>query len=408
MPQVREALSIILDSVSRLAPKRVALGESLGLVLADDVQAYDNVPPFASSAMDGYAVRADDVRSASPEGPRRLRVLQDVAAGQTAWQPVETGSAIRIMTGAQVPEGADCVVRVEDTRVDGDCVLILRGVRQGVNVRNAGEDLTTGQVVLRAGSVLRAAELGVLASVGCGMVPVIRPAKVAVVTTGDELADVSSPLGPGSIRDSNSYTLSAQARAAGASVVMFPRVRDAREAVREAMEAAAEQADLVITNGGVSVGDYDYVKLTLEAMGAELKFWGVNQKPGRPMAFWMLRGRPVASLPGYPVSAMVCFEEYVRPALRKMMGHALLHRPSRKAALEGGYSKTGDRRVHLVRVWAWEEEGRWKARLTGPQGSGILSSMAHANALGIIDGSEDEIADGGSIEIHLTDLPEDH
>ena len=195
---------------------------------------------------------------------------------------------------------------------------------------------------------------------------------------------------------------------AGAVVVMFPRVRDDKQAVREAMESAVEQADLVVTNGGVSVGDYDYVKLTLEQMGAELKFWGVDQKPGRPLAFWIFRGRPVASLPGYPVAAMVCFEEYVRPALRKMMGHALLHRPSRKAALEGGYGKKGDRRAHFVRVRAWQEEGRWKARLTGPQGSGILSSMANANGLGIIDGNEDQIADGGLIEVHLTDLPEDH
>jgi molybdopterin molybdotransferase len=261
---------------------------------------------------------------------------------------------------------------------------------------------------MRAGTALRAAELGVLASVGCAMVPVIPPVRVAIVTTGNELADVQDTLGPGAIRDSNSYALSAQARMAGATVVMFPRVRDDTDAVREALEAAVEQADIVITNGGVSVGDYDYVKLTLEQMGADLKFWRVNQKPGKPLAFWMLRGRPVASLPGYPVSAMVCFEEYVRPALRKMMGHSLLHRPWRNAALEGGYQKKGDRRVHIVRVHAWEEDGRWKARLTGPQGSGILSSMANANALGQIEAGDDEVADGGLIQIHLTDQPEEH
>lgn len=408
MPQVREALNIVLESVSRLPPRRVALRDCLGRVLAEDVQAHDDVPPFASSAMDGYAVRAEDVVRASDSQPARLRVLQDVAAGQTAWQAVEAGTAIRIMTGAPVPEGADCVVRVEDTRVEAGDVAILRGVKSGVNVRAAGEDVTRGQVVMRAGTELRAAELGVLATVGCGMVPIFPSARVAVVTTGDELVDVEEALRPGAIRDSNSYTLSAQARMVGASVVMFPRVRDDKSAVREAMEAAIEQADLVITNGGVSVGDYDYVKLTLEQMGAELKFWGVNQKPGKPLAFWMLRGRPVASLPGYPVSAMVCLEEYVRPALRKMMGHTLLHRPWRNAALEGGYRKKGDGRLHFVRVRAWEEEGRWKARLTGPQGSGILSSMANANALGLVAESADEIVGGGLIEVHLTDLPEEH
>jgi molybdopterin molybdotransferase len=384
------------------------LPEVLGKVVAEDVTSGEDVPPFASSAMDGYAVRAFDLQRASTEQPTRLRVLQDVAAGQTASEEIEAGTAIRIMTGAPVPAGADCVVRVEDTQSAGGFVEVLRVVRAGVNIRKAAEDVTAGQVVVRAGTQVRAAELGVMASVGCGKVRIFPAARVAIVTTGDELVDVNEAAGPGRIRDANSYTLMAQTQMAGGEPRLFARIRDTMPAVREAFEAAVQGADLVITNGGVSVGDYDYVRLALEQMGAQLRFWGVEQKPGRPLAYWAFRGKPIVSLPGYPVSAMVCFEHYVRPALRKMMGHAWVHRPIRRAELQGGYDKKGDRRLHFVRVRAWEEHGTWKAALTGPQGSGLLMSMSQANGLALIGEEVDQIADGEVVAVNMIDLPEDH
>jgi molybdopterin molybdotransferase len=405
MPRATEALKLILDSVSPLPSCDLPLPASLGRVLACDVCAREDLPSFDNSAMDGYAVRASDVAAATPSSPVRLRVLEDVPAGSTATQPVVQGSAIRIMTGAAMPPAADCVVRVEDTSAEGELVFIARGVCQGFNVRAVGEDVKVGQVALAAGTCLRAAELGVLAALGCARVRVHPAAKVAVITTGDELVDADAPPGPGKIRDANSYTLSAQVRLAGAEPLLFPRVPDDKAAVESALQRALAGADLVLTNGGVSVGDYDYVKAVLESMGAKLGFWGVEQKPGKPLAAWLLDGKCVVSLPGYPASAMVCFEEYVRPALRKMMGHVWLHRPVRHAELTAPYFKKADRRLHLLRVWAWEQAGAWKARLSGAQGSGVLSSMAAANGLAAV---AEDVEEARVVPVHMTDLPEDH
>lgn len=411
MPRASEALAIILGSVKQVAPRDVPLAEALGLVIARDIAARNSVPPFASSAMDGYAVRAADVAGASPGSPVRLRVLQDVPAGKVASCRVQPGTAVRIMTGAAVPEGADCVVRVEDTLTDGKDAVIRRGVAAGVNVRPIGEDIDAGTGVLRSGTVVRPAEIGVLASVGCATVPVFPRVKVAVVTTGDELVDVGDELVPGKIRDANSYTLTAQVRQCGAEPLLIARVADTLQETREAFERAMESADLVLTNGGVSVGDYDCVKDALSGLGAKMLFWGIEQKPGKPMAFWDLGGKAIVSLPGYPVSAMICFEEYVRPALRKMMGHALLHRPWRKAVLQGVYDKRGggkDRRTHFLRARAWEHEGVWHASIAGNQGSAVLSSLAGSNALAVVAEEQDAIDAGGLVLLHLTDQPEDH
>jgi len=411
MPRVSEALEIILGSVKPLAPREIPVAESLGLVIARDIAAHDSVPPFASSAMDGYAVRGSDVAGASYDSPSRLRVLQDVPAGQVASCRVQPGTAVRIMTGAAVPDGADCVVKVEDTFTDGEFVVIRRGVPGGVNVRPVGEDIFAGTTVFAAGTLIRPAEIGVLASVGCASVPVYPKVSVAVVTTGDELIDVGDKLVPGKIRDANSYTLTAQVRQCGAEPLLIARVADTMDATRSAFARALAQADIVLTNGGVSVGDYDCVKDALESLGARLLFWGIEQKPGKPMAFWDIQGKAVVSLPGYPVSAMICFEEYVRPALRKMMGHVLLNRPWRKAVLQGVYDKRGggkDRRTHFLRAKAWEQDGLWHAALAGKQGSAVLSSLAGSNALAVVTEEQDAIDAGGLVLLHLTDQPEDH
>lgn len=409
MLSVDEALAAILERAAPLPAEERDLDDALGRVLAEEVAAAEDLPPFANSAMDGFAVRAADVAGAGAERPVALRVLADAPAGTVVAARVGPGTAVRIMTGARMPAGADAVVPVEHTAGAGDTVRVLRPVRAGGNVRLAGEDVRAGEVVLPRGAVLRPAELGLLAAVGRPRVRVVRAPLVAVVTTGDELVAAGEAPGPGRVRDANIHSLCAQAWAAGAMPVPFPRVRDTRGAVQDALVQAWGAADVIVTNGGVSVGEWDHVKAVLEELGAARVFWGVRQKPGKPMAFWEWNGKPVLGLPGNPVSCMVCFEEYVRPALRRMMGHAWLHRPVRTAALAEGFVKeAGDPRTHFLRVVAREREGRLVATATGPQGSGILSSMVRANALAVIPAGSGGVPPGGEVRLHMTELPEDH
>jgi molybdopterin molybdotransferase len=359
--------------------------------------------------MDGFAVLAADIQQASEATPVRLRILEDVPAGSVATQPVRPGTAIRIMTGAPLPDGADTVVHVEVTGQDGDDVLILLALKSGVNVRRAGEDMKDGEVVLTAGTVLRPGEVGVCAAAGYATVTVHPRVRVAVLTTGSELVDAAQVPGPGQIRDANAHSLRAQVAAMGAEPVVFARVPDTRAAVRSALEQALTQADVILTNGGVSVGDYDFVKDVLEEMGAELVFWRVKQKPGKPMAFWTLDSKRIVGLPGNPVSCMVCTEEYVRPLVRRMMGHALLHRPVRAAVLDERYAKGSDAgRTHFVRVRLQERDGVLHATLTGPQGSGILTSMALAVGIAVLPEETPVVEAGQIVHVQLTDSPEDH
>ena len=409
MLNIEEALKAILDHAIPLTPVTMPLDETAGLVLAEDVAARGNVPPFANSAMDGFAVIAADIQQASEVTPARLHVLEDVPAGSVATQPVRPGTAIRIMTGAPLPAGADTVVNVEVTRAEGGGVLILLALKTGANVRSAGEDMKNDTIVLTAGSVLRPGEIGVCAAAGHAIITVYPRACVAVLTTGSELVDAAQVPGPGQIRDANAHSLRAQVAAMGAIPVVFARVPDTRAAVRSALEQALAQTDVVLTNGGVSVGDYDFVKDILQEMGAELIFWRVKQKPGKPMAFWTLGAKCIVGLPGNPVSCMVCTEEYVRPLVRHMMGHALLYRPVRTAVLDERYVKgTDTERTHFVRVRLQERDGILHASLTGPQGSGILTSMALAQGMAVIPEDTPVVEAGQNIYVQLTDLPEDH
>lgn len=409
MLSTEEALRTMLECAERLRPVEVPLDEAAGLILADDIEARGSVPPFTNSAMDGFAVQASDIVSATTERPVRLRILEDVPAGTVAAGSVAAGTTMRIMTGAPIPPGADTVVQVELTRLEGSEVLVLKALRPGTNVRLAGEDMKDGATVLRRGTLLRPGEVGVCAAAGHAVVSVYRRARVAILTTGTELVDVSVVPGAGQIRDANAHSLRAQVGAIAAEPLVFPRVADTREAVRAAVMQALEQADVVLTNGGVSVGDYDFVKEVLEDLGAQLVFWRVKQKPGKPMAFWTLGSKYVVGLPGNPVSCMVCTEEYVRPMVRRMMGFPLLYRPVRSAVLDETYAKGADAgRTHFVRVRLHEQDGALHAVLTGPQGSGILTSMAEAEALAIIPEDVSTLEAGSLVEVQLTDLPEDH
>ena len=403
-----EALKLILDRVAPLKPSRQPLAEILGLAIAEDLHSAAQVPPFTNSAMDGYAVRAVDLEAASPEHPVRLRVLGDLAAGAVPQAPVGPGEALRIMTGAPLPAGADLVVPVEDTTRGDDWVEIRKPLPSGLHIRLAGEDLQFGQLLMQAGHGLRPGDIGALAAAGLAAVSVHPRVRVAVLTTGDELVDVAAEPGPGRIRDANIHAVCAQVAACGAIPVPFARVPDDRDTLRRVLQEALE-ADVILTTGGISVGDYDFMKELLEELGAERIFWKVAQKPGGPLGFWRLGATPIFGIPGNPVAAMLMVEEYVRPALRRMMGFGKLHRPAAEATLEGGWSgRAGDLRTTFLRVVARREGGRMQARLTGPQGSAILSSMLLANALAVIPAGVDRVAPGGSVQLHLAEEAEDH
>lgn len=412
MPTPSESLDLILAATAPLPPVSTPLADSLGLVLASGIHSAATVPPFTNSAMDGYAVQAADLETASAERPVRLSVLGDLAAGGVPSHVLRPGSALRIMTGAVLPEGADAVVPVEDTvrgeDGGGGWVEMRRPIRRGIHIRLAGEDLRQGQLLLKAGQGLRPGDLGVLAAAGIPAVPVHPRARVAVLTTGDELVDVSEEPGPGRIRDANIHAVCAQVRACGAIPVPYARVPDDRGILMRALKLALE-ADVVLTTGGISVGDYDHMKAMLEELGAERVFWKVAQKPGGPLGFWRLGAKPIFGIPGNPVAAMLMVEEYVRPALRKTMAFAKLHRPVVEGRLEDGWSgRAGDGRTTFLRVVAAKEGGGYRARLTGPQGSAILSSMLAANALAVIPAGVDQVAPGGPVLLHLTEEAEDH
>ncbi len=366
------ALPQILEQIPVLEDEEKPIVDALGQVLAEDVVSTENVPPQANSAMDGFAVRSADT-------PGSLRVIADQAAGHVTDKAVEPGTAIRIMTGAVMPAGADAVVPVEDTDGGrGGTVNIGVQTPPMANVREAGEDVRAGGCVLPKGTALSAGMIGVLASIGRGRVRVYRRPVVAFMASGDELVGVDEPLGPGKIRNSNSYTLLCQIQQAGGIPRDLGVARDTLEDIR-AHIAEGLKADLFITSAGVSVGDFDYVKQVLEEHG-ELRLWRIAIRPGKPVAFGVFDGTPVISLPGNPVSSMVCFEIFVRPAIAKMMGQPDFRHPMLDVRVLDEVDNRGGRRSFL-RAIVSRQDGEYVARLTGPQGSGILTSMARANAL---------------------------
>ena len=374
--------------------------DALGTTLAEDVVADRDVPPFRNSAMDGYAVRGADVATA----PVTLRVTGDIAAGTTATGGVGAGEAMRIMTGAPMPDGTDTVVRVEDTDNRTDTVTITVATAPGTSVRAAGEDLKRGETILRSGSVLRAAEIGVLATLGRTSVRVVPRARVAVLSTGDELVELDGPLGPGQIRDANRYSLTSAARAIGATALPLGIVRDSADDLRRALRTAAAQADVIVTSGGVSVGDHDHVKPVVDELG-QMDFWSIAIRPGRPLAFGEIDGKLIFGLPGNPVSALLGFELFVRPALLKMAGHRLLHRPRVTARLEDAVDTPAGLRFFARGIY---DPAAGTVRTTGPQGSGILRSMALANSFIDVPETVEHLDPGATVTVIRTDLAEDH
>ncbi len=405
MMSVEEALGRILAEIQALPTTQVPLSEALGLVLAQDIIAQEDIPPFSNSAMDGFALLSQDSQPRAGQPPR-LRVTGGVAAGYVADQAVTEGTAMRIMTGAPVPPGADTVIQVELTRSEGpqsEWVEIMQAVPLGNNIRPAGEDMQRGQIILLQGNEIGSWEIGVLATLGWANVLVTRRPHVAILGTGDEVIDVDEPLRPGKIRNSNSYLLEAAVHVAGAIPHRLGVARDTVESLREKFTEAI-QYDLIITSGGVSVGDFDLVKDIMAEQG-HVDFWRINMRPGKPVAFGSIGKVPLLGLPGNPVSAAVTFELFGRPIIRKMLGHTRLLRPQVDVVVIDGVDERVMRR-HYVRAWVEWSDGRFVARTTGNQGSHITTSLLHANAFVIVPEGGVQIQPGGSAKAIMLTWPE--
>jgi len=398
LTEIEEARRLVLDRVVPLEAEPVALKDALGRVLAEPVTSADAVPGFDNSAMDGYAVRAAD--TAGADGGARLPVVDESRAGHPAQRRLAEGEAVAISTGAMVPEGADAVVRVEDTDAGSQEVEIRVEVEAGRDIRRAGEDIAAGEAVLGAGDEIGPAEAGVLVSVGRGEVACARRPRVNLLTTGDELQEPGEPLRPGAIRNSNAYSVSGLIRRSGAVLGTVEMVPDDRDATGDAL-ARALTGDVVVISGGVSVGPHDHVRPTLGALGAEEVFWGVALRPGKPTWFGVApSGCLVFGLPGNPVSAMVTFLLFVRPAIRAMLGASPTQADRAAAVLDSDYPKQPGR-AHVVRCRLELRDDGWHATPTKDQGSHVLTSMLGADALAIIPTTSGTVRAGERVEIEL-------
>ena len=419
MLSVEEARSRILELFQPLESEHKPILEALGQVLAEDVVSPMSIPPLANSAMDGYAVQSVGVAGATADNPTSLRVIGQVAAGQLPNEEVVPGTAVRIMTGGPVPPGADAIVPFEETNEydlksnglgldDIKEIQVNVPAAVGANVRPAGQDINQGQMVLEKGTLLRPSEVGVLASVGRDTVEVVRRPVVAVLSTGDELMEPGDPISPGKIYDSNSYSVAAAILRYGGLPNFLGIARDNLDSMNAKLEEGL-QADLLLTSAGVSRGDYDIVKDLLASRG-EVNFWSVRMRPAKPLAFGVFprpggRRVPHVGLPGNPVSALVAFEELVRPAILRMLGRTDLDKPTIRAELEEDVVNSDGRRV-FARVVVTRRNGRYYACLTGDQGSGVLTSMALANGLAICPEDVPRMKAGEEVDVQMLDWPE--
>lgn len=394
---IAEARDIILAAIVPLGPQRCPIREAVGRILAERIDSDRSIPPADNSAMDGYAVRAEDLETA----PVELQVIGVAAAGHAAPQRLASGQAIRILTGAAIPTGADAVVMQEDTELSGTSLSVLEPVSRGQHIRRAGCDVAPGTPIAAPGEQLSPALVGMCAALGRSDLEVIRRPRVAILATGDELVEPEDLQDDGRIVTSNSYTLFAALTALGVEPVYLGIARDEPDIIEEHFRRGLE-CDAVISTGGVSVGDRDWIKQVLAKIGGEMHLWRVLMKPGAPLAFVTVAGRPVFGLPGNPVSTLVAFEQFVRPALLKMMGHTRIYRPTASAELTQPYKKPAGR-AHLIRVKleTRAEDGRLLATPTGDQSSAILLSMVEAQGLAFVAESVEQVAAGEALSVQL-------
>ena len=397
MIKVEEALKAILKDIEVLDPEIVKLTDSLGRVLSGDVYSDYDIPAFDNSAMDGYALTSSDTRPAIKGRAVTLKVTGDLKAGDVPVKTLRPGQAIRIMTGAPIPKGADSVIMVEDTSSEGEDVDIFKEVKPGENIRRAGEDIRKGELVIKKGTPLKPAHIGMLASLGISKIRVTRKPKIAILATGDELVDIDKKLEYGKLHSSNTYSLYSQVLNCGALPKNLGIAKDKVNELKAKIKKGLD-CDLILTSGGVSVGDYDLVKSVLAEMGADIRFWKVAMRPGKPLVFGRIRGIPVFGLPGNPVSSMVSFEVFVRPAILKMLGQKEGHPNEIDAVLEEAIGKKKGLK-YFLRAMTRRKDGIYVTRTTGAQGSGILKSMALANSLIILPEEKERVARGRKVTV---------
>jgi len=401
MFSVKEAQNKILGCSIKIKTADVPILDSLGMVLAEDVISKDNIPVCDNSAMDGYAVRADDIKGADIEHPVSLILLdEDLPAGRVPSLKINPGYCMSIMTGAPIPDSCDAVVMKEDTKKNVSDILVFKECLKGENIRYRGEDIKKKDMVLKKGVRIFPADIGVMASLGKSRVLVNRPPLVGIIPTGDELLEIEKDLEMGRVRDSNSYSLSAQLAEIGIKHIRYGIIKDKKKILRKKISKALSECDILLVSGGVSVGDYDFVKETLIDIGAELVFWRVNQKPGKPLVFLTYRDKFIFGLPGNPVSVMVCFEMYVRPLIMRIMGNKDLFRPAVHARASHDF-KNRKGRTSFARVVIKKKDSKYFFTSTGMQGSGILTSMVKADGIAVFPEDAGNIRKGSEVEVFL-------
>jgi len=397
--QVQEALDQILSQIEFKGVEKIPLDQALGRVLAEDIISRINNPPLDNSAMDGYALIAEDIQSATPENPIKLEMVEEIAAGYTAKRVLRPGQTMRIMTGAPIPTGANAVLMQEDTQKDGNSILCLDKADVEENIRQAGEDVKVGDQVIKKGTTLTPAHIGMLAVVGRSQIAVGQRPVVSILSTGDEVLELDeTPEGP-QIFNSNGHMLAAQIKSAGGIPIYLGIAKDTEKALMEKFEWALK-ADIVVSSGGVSVGDYDLVKASLKKMGQDMLFWKVAMKPGKPLAFGHIDKIPIFGLPGNPVSSFVSFEQFVRPSLRKVLGCSDLSHKTVQAKLTRTIKKKAGRLHFLSAIVSWTD-GEYTVTPAGEQGSGILKSAANANGLLVFPLEDEKIEEGQQVAVQL-------
>jgi molybdopterin molybdotransferase len=400
LTRLEDALKVILDTVPVLGIEKINLLDALGRVLAEDIVADRDNPPWDNSAMDGFAVRYQDIKQEyAVTTPTMLKVIEDVPAGRFASKTVGKGEAIRIMTGAALPQGADTVLKIEDTEATPDTVKVFKPELQGANIRPQGEDVRKGDCIIPEGKVIRPAEAGMLAILAKPFVFVYQRPRVAILSTGDELADLDERLTDEKIINSNSYGIAAAVREAGGLPHLLGIAKD-NPADLKAKIGQGLNADILVLSGGVSMGDYDFTKPVFQELGGDMNFWKLAIRPGQPVAFGKIGKTLAFGLPGNPVSSMVTFEQLVRPAMLQMCGHKVLTRPVVQAVFQERFSKRPDRR-HFLRGILWMERGMLMVRTTGPQGSGILTSLVKANGLIDIPVEVEKLKPGDVVDVQV-------